>query len=105
MAPHELIRHWENEDLRAFGLVPKFVGRFSTISTLSDLTSAELAELVDSVEGTPLREEQGRYQLHGIRLEFKISDFFAAARRCETDLVRALMHFLALERSAGKEDG
>jgi len=39
------------------------------------------------------------------KLECKISDFFEAARRCETDSVRAVMHFLALERYAGKEDG
>jgi ATP-dependent Clp protease ATP-binding subunit ClpX len=102
LAPHELMRHWENEDLRAFGLVPEFVGRFSTISTLSDLTSAELAELVDGVEGSPLREEQERFKLHGIRLEFERDAVLAlaeqaarlgtGARGLKRALLRALDH-------------
>jgi ATP-dependent Clp protease ATP-binding subunit ClpX len=102
LAPHELLRHWENEDLRGFGLIPEFVGRFSTIAMLTELSTTELAALVDGVEGSPLREEQERFKLHGIELVFERDAMLAlaeqatrlgtGARGLKLALLRALDH-------------
>ena len=71
LTTHELLRHWEIGDLREFGLIAEFAGRFATVTTLSELTVDELVRLVDGVLGAPLEAERERCRLHGIDLVFE----------------------------------
>ena len=56
------------DDLEAYGMMPQFLGRFSSISSLETLTRDDLRIILTSIEDSLLKKQQKLFALHGIEL-------------------------------------
>jgi len=89
------------EDMTKFGMIPEFIGRFSTIVTLSNLTTDQLVEVLTNVKNNFIDQYKYLFSLDGISLSFtdaairKISqnctDLKSGARGLQTEIERVLM--------------
>jgi ATP-dependent Clp protease ATP-binding subunit ClpX len=58
------------DDLVRYGMIPEFVGRFSSYVSLSDLTKPELISILTEVRGNFVRQYQWLFNEDGVELEF-----------------------------------
>lgn len=54
--------------LIAYGFLPEFVGRFSSITELTPLDTVTLRKILTTAEGNPLDVKKRMYEIHGIQL-------------------------------------
>lgn len=59
-----------NKDLTTFGLIPEFVGRFSSIVSLKKLSSDELVKILKHTKNSLIKQYQYLFELDRIQLEF-----------------------------------
>ncbi len=71
MSPQDLLDRIETADLVKFGMIPEFIGRFSTISALRPLGREDLMRILTDVEGSLYPRQRALYALHGIDLDFR----------------------------------
>jgi ATP-dependent Clp protease ATP-binding subunit ClpX len=57
-------------DLVRYGMIPEFVGRFSTYVTLQDLTKSDLINILTVVRGNYVKQYQWLFEEDGVQLEF-----------------------------------
>ncbi len=76
------------EDLRHFGLIPEFIGRFPVISALHDLDEAALVKILTEPKNALVRQYQRMFDFEGATLDFSAEALNAIAR-------------LAIERGTG----
>lgn len=89
------------EDLTRFGMIPEFIGRFTTTITLNQLTVEQLVEVLTSVKNNFIEQYQYLFTIDGIDLQFtaaaleKIAqncvDLKIGARGLHTEIERVLM--------------
>lgn len=89
------------DDLVKFGLIPEFVGRFSSIISLHELSKEQLIEILTTVKNNLIDQYQWLFDLDGVTLEFteESLDLIAertlknrtGARGLHTELERVLM--------------
>lgn len=68
-----LKRHRESitaEDLKEFGLIPEFLGRFSVVSNLHPLTVDDLVQILKESEQSIIKEYETFFELQGKSLHF-----------------------------------
>ncbi len=65
----ELYKLVETEDLVRFGLIPEFIGRFSTVTQVAELGDDDLKRILADSEVSPLRQQAAFFELHGISLQ------------------------------------
>ncbi len=58
-------------DLQDFGLIPEFIGRFSTITALSSLSRKDLIDIMTATQSSVIPKQQAFFRLHGVSLEFE----------------------------------
>jgi ATP-dependent Clp protease ATP-binding subunit ClpX len=58
------------DDLVKYGMIPEFVGRFSTYVTLQDLTKKQLVSILTQVRGNFVKQYQLLFGEDGVELEF-----------------------------------
>jgi len=58
------------DDLVRFGMIPEFVGRFTTTVGLKDLTKDELLMVLTDIKNNYIKQYQYMFSLDGIELEF-----------------------------------
>lgn len=58
------------DDLVRYGMIPEFVGRFSSYVGLTDLTKPELISILTEVRGNFVRQYQWLFNEDGVELEF-----------------------------------
>lgn len=58
------------EDLIKYGLIPEFVGRFSTVVTLRELTKQQLIQILTDVKDNFLQQYRTLFDLDGVELSF-----------------------------------
>lgn len=83
MSQDELRQLVRTEDLQEFGMIPEFIGRFSTISALRSLTREELVRIMAETEDSVLAKQKTLFRLHGMALEFDRAALDAIAREAE----------------------
>ena len=73
-----------NRDLIAYGLIPEFVGRFSSVVSVKELTLPELVEILHAPKNSLIKQYQYIFKLDGINLEFTADALTAIATECQT---------------------
>jgi len=89
------------DDLTKFGMIPEFIGRFTTTVTLSELTKDELKCVLLDIKNNYIKQYQYLFSLDGVELEFsegaldQIVDncikLKTGARGLHTEIEKALM--------------
>ncbi len=88
LSVEKLISSVEPEDLRRFGLIPEFIGRFPVFAALEPLDEAALVTILTQPRNAVTRQFCKLFSLDGVELEFTPEALTAVARR-------------ALERNTG----
>lgn len=58
------------EDLKSFGMIPEFVGRFPVITTLNKLSVEALADIMVKPQNAILKQYAAMFEVEGITLDF-----------------------------------
>lgn len=66
----EALAHVVPADLKEFGMIPEFVGRFNTLTSLQSLSKEDLVAILTRSEDSILVKQQRLFSEHGIQLEF-----------------------------------
>ena len=92
------------EDLTRFGMIPEFIGRFTTTITLQELTLAQLIEVLTNIKNSFIQQYAYLFSIDGIKLSFtdqaieKIAqnciDLETGARGLHTEIERVLMQHM-----------
>jgi ATP-dependent Clp protease ATP-binding subunit ClpX len=71
------------EDLRHFGLIPEFIGRFPVITALQDLDEDTLVRILTEPKNALVRQYQQLFSYEGVALEFDHEALRAIAREAQ----------------------
>ena len=66
----EILKQVEPEDLLKFGMIPEFIGRFSTISTLGPLNKDDLVKILIEPKNALVKQYKKFFRMDGVELEF-----------------------------------
>ena len=102
------------DELTKFGMIPEFIGRFTTTITLEELTLEQLIEVLTEVKNSFIAQYQHLFDIDGIKLTFnkdaieKLAqnciDLKTGARGLQTEIERVLLpHMFHIQRY--KEQG
>jgi ATP-dependent Clp protease ATP-binding subunit ClpX len=78
--PLQLFDEVQPEDLRHFGLIPEFIGRFPVITALHDLDEQALVQILTEPRNALLRQYQRLFEFEGVKLEFSPDALTAVAK-------------------------
>jgi ATP-dependent Clp protease ATP-binding subunit ClpX len=78
--PLQLFEEVQPEDLRHFGLIPEFIGRFPVITALHDLDEQALVRILTEPKNALLRQYQRLFEFEGVKLEFTPDALTAVAK-------------------------
>ena len=97
-----ILRLVESEDLLKFGLIPEFIGRFSTIATLELLSCENLVKILTEPKNALIKQYQKFFQMEGIDLKFRedaIKEIAKAAIKKDTGAraLRSILEEIMLE--------
>jgi ATP-dependent Clp protease ATP-binding subunit ClpX len=70
--PEESMEPISTQHLIDYGLIPEFVGRFSTVTELVPLDAVTLRRILTEAEGNPLAMKKRMFEIHGV--ELKVTD-------------------------------
>ncbi|MET0015504.1 MAG: ATP-dependent Clp protease ATP-binding subunit ClpX [Sedimenticola sp.] len=65
-----LFEEVQPDDLRHFGLIPEFIGRFPVITALHDLDEAALVKILTEPRNALVKQYQRLFEFEGVKLEF-----------------------------------
>jgi ATP-dependent Clp protease ATP-binding subunit ClpX len=83
-ARYEACRAFEQvqpEDLRQFGLIPEFIGRFPIITALHDLDEQGLVRILTEPRNALARQYKRLFEFEGVQLNFTDEALLAIARK------------------------
>lgn len=66
----ELLDSVEPEDLKRFGLIPEFIGRFPVLAALSPLSEESLINIMVEPKNSLVKQYQKLFEFDGVALEF-----------------------------------
>ena len=69
------------EDLLKYGLIPEFVGRFSTVATLNELDTAALMKVLSEPKNALTKQYQKLFEFESVRLKFTENAIRAIAEK------------------------
>ncbi|EXJ13949.1 ATP-dependent Clp protease ATP-binding subunit ClpX [Imhoffiella purpurea] len=76
-----LYRETHPDDLRQFGLIPEFIGRFPVLVGLHDLDEAALVRILTEPKNALVRQYQQLFAFEGVQLEFTPEALTAISRK------------------------
>lgn len=76
-----LFEEVQPEDLRHFGLIPEFIGRFPVITALHELDENALIQILTQPRNALQRQYQRLFEFEGVKLEFTEEALTAIARQ------------------------
>jgi ATP-dependent Clp protease ATP-binding subunit ClpX len=68
LAPSELLRHVEPEDLLSFGMIPEFVGRLPVVAALDPLSEDELMAILTDTKNALIKQYAKLLSIEGVNL-------------------------------------
>lgn len=66
----KMLSRTEPEDLIQFGLIPEFIGRFSSIANCNELTEEDLISILTEPKNAVIKQFQAMFDLEGVKLSF-----------------------------------
>jgi ATP-dependent Clp protease ATP-binding subunit ClpX len=69
------------DDLVKYGMIPEFVGRFSSYVTLQDLDKAQLVSILTQIKGNFVKQYQWLFEEDGVKLQFDAESLNLIAER------------------------
>jgi ATP-dependent Clp protease ATP-binding subunit ClpX len=69
------------DDLVKYGMIPEFVGRFSSYVTLQDLDKAQLVSILTEIRGNFVKQYQWLFEEDGVDLQFDAESLDLIAER------------------------
>jgi ATP-dependent Clp protease ATP-binding subunit ClpX len=69
------------DDLVKYGMIPEFVGRFSSYVTLQDLDKAQLISILTEIRGNFVKQYQWLFEEDGVELQFDAESLDLIAER------------------------
>ena len=69
------------DDLVKYGMIPEFVGRFSSYVTLQDLDKAQLVSILTEIRGNFVNQYQWLFEEDGVELQFDAESLDLIAER------------------------
>ena len=92
------------DDLTRFGMIPEFIGRFTTTITLQELTLEQLVEVLTDIKNSFIQQYAYLFSIDGINLSFtdqaiqqiaqNCIDLKTGARGLHTEIERVLMQHM-----------
>lgn len=76
-----LFEEVQSEDLRHFGLIPEFIGRFPVITALHNLDENALVQILTEPRNALKRQYQRLFEFEGVKLDFSDEALIAIARQ------------------------
>lgn len=76
-----LFEEVQSEDLRHFGLIPEFIGRFPVITALHNLDENALVQILTQPRNALKRQYQRLFEFEGVKLDFTDDALIAIARQ------------------------
>lgn len=70
------------EDLVSFGMIPEFIGRFTTTATLDDLDQMQLIQVLTNIKNSFIDQYKYLFSLDGIKLTFTIGAIEQITQNC-----------------------
>lgn len=70
-----------NDDLRAFGMIPEFIGRLPVVCTLSELNEDQMTQILVKPKNAIIKQYQKLLALDGVDLEFDEDALHAIAKK------------------------
>jgi ATP-dependent Clp protease ATP-binding subunit ClpX len=77
----KLLSKAEPEDLIQYGLIPEFIGRFSSIANCNELTEDDLINILTEPKNAVTRQFQAMFELEGVKLNFTNEALKAIAQK------------------------
>ena len=77
----DILRKVTNEDLRAFGMIPEFIGRLPIICTLQSLDEDMLVRILKEPKNAIIKQYQKLLALDDVQLEFEDDALHAIAKK------------------------
>lgn len=65
-----LLSKVEPEDLISFGMIPEFVGRFSSLANCNELTKDDLVHILTEPKNAVIKQYKAMFELEGVKLDF-----------------------------------
>ncbi len=72
------------DDLTRFGMIPEFVGRFTTTVTLNDLDKKELLSVLTETKNNYINQYQYLFEIDGVNLKFETNALEQIVDNCLT---------------------
>jgi ATP-dependent Clp protease ATP-binding subunit ClpX len=72
------------DDLTRFGMIPEFIGRFTTTVTLEELTKEQMVKILTTVKNSFINQYIYLFSIDGIKLSFSKDAVNAIAENCIT---------------------
>ena len=69
------------EDLLKYGLIPEFVGRFSTVATLNELDTTALMKVLSEPKNALTKQFQKLFEFENVKLKFTENAIRAIAEK------------------------
>lgn len=106
---NEYIHDITTEDLRKFGMIPEFLGRFPVIATLEELSETALLDILTKPKNALTKQYQALFEEDGVNLEFtdcalKYIAHEAIKRKTGARGLRAIMDEILLDDMYELED-
>ncbi|MES9868206.1 MAG: ATP-dependent Clp protease ATP-binding subunit ClpX [Sedimenticola sp.] len=76
-----LFEEVQPDDLRHFGLIPEFIGRFPVITALHDLDESALVKILTEPRNALIKQYQRLFEFEGVKLAFTPEALGAIARQ------------------------
>jgi ATP-dependent Clp protease ATP-binding subunit ClpX len=70
------------EDLTRFGMIPEFIGRFTTTISLSELTLEQLVSVLTGIKNSFIEQYQYLFSIDGVELTFTDAALRTIAQNC-----------------------
>lgn len=71
----------EPEDLIQFGMIPEFIGRFSSIANCNELTEADLVQILTEPKNAIIKQYQALFGMEDVKLVFNEQSLRAIAKK------------------------
>jgi ATP-dependent Clp protease ATP-binding subunit ClpX len=94
---NKLLAKVEPEDLISFGMIPEFVGRFSSICNCNELTYTDLMKILTEPKNSLIKQYVGMFGLDNVSLEFTQGALEGIAKKAITTATGARALRMILE--------
>jgi len=87
----------EPEDLIQYGMIPEFIGRFSSIANCNELSEEDLVKILTEPKNAIVKQYQALFAIEGVKLNFTEEALLAVAKKAQESATGARALRMILE--------